>query len=102
MNYADLAEEHKVVTKQLQDADKRLAANMQIIESLNRDKERKQKELNELEAAARALDPTISGRTLLERLRDAPHSITSYAAGTATVALAHVLVPSSHISYSWI
>jgi CheY-like chemotaxis protein len=62
---------------------------------LNRDKERKQKELDELEAAARALvdvvNPNISGRTLLERLRDTPRSITNYAAGTAIVTLAYVL-----------
>jgi hypothetical protein len=76
MTYADLAEEHKTVTKQLQEADKHLVANMQQIKLLNRDKEHKQKEVYELETTAWALvdvvDPTVSGRTLLERLRDAP------------------------------
>jgi hypothetical protein len=41
MNYADLAEEHKTVTKQLQDAEKQLVANMQKIQALNHDKVRK-------------------------------------------------------------
>jgi chromosome segregation ATPase len=75
MNYVDLAEEHKTVIKQLQDADKQLVTSMQKIKSLNWDKERKKKELDELETAAHALvevvDPTVNRRTLLEHLRDA-------------------------------
>jgi hypothetical protein len=82
MNYADLAEEHKVVTKQLQDTDKQLVANLEMIRSLNRDKERKQKELDELETVAHVVaelvDPIVDGRTLLEHLRDAPRSIAGY------------------------
>lgn len=56
----------------------------------------KQKELDKLETDVQALvdviDPTIGGRTLLECLCDASRSITGYAARTAKVALAHVLV----------
>jgi hypothetical protein len=106
MTYADLSEEHKTVMKQLRDADNQLVASMQQIQTLNRDRERKQKELDELEAAKRALvdvvDPNISGHTLLERLHDAPRSITNYAAGIAKVALTHVLALASHISHPWI
>jgi hypothetical protein len=94
MNYADLTEEHKVIVKQLQDADKQLVANMQMNQSLNCDKEWKQKELDELETAAHSvaemMDPTVDS-TLLGRLRDAPRSIVGYTSGTAKVVLAHVL-----------
>jgi hypothetical protein len=49
---------------------------MQQIQALKRDKVRKQKELDELKTSARTLvdvvDHNISGRTLLEHLRDAP------------------------------
>jgi hypothetical protein len=95
MNYADLAEERKVVTKQLQDADKQLLANMQMIQSLNCDKEWKQKELDELEITAHVVaemvNPMVDRHTLLERLHDAPRSIAGYASRTAKVVLAHVL-----------
>lgn len=95
MNYEDLVEEHKKVINKLKDVDCQLVTCMQQIQSLNRDKERKKKELDELETAARALvevvDPAVEGRTLLERLRDAPQRITGYASGTAKVMLAHVL-----------
>jgi hypothetical protein len=95
MNYADLAEEHKTVIRQLPDADKQLVVCMQQIQSLNWDKEWKPNELDELETAAHALvemvDPTVDGHTLLEHLYDAPRSIAGYTSGTAKVVLAHVL-----------
>lgn len=93
MNYADLAEEHKTVKKQLDDAHKQLVANMRMIQSLNHDKEWKQKELNKLKTAvlAEVVDPTVDGRTLMEQLYAAPRSIARYALGKAKVVLAHVL-----------
>lgn len=95
MKYQDLDDEHKTTTKKLKDADKQLVTNFQQIQSLNQDKERVQKELSDLEGAALELvhmvDPAVCGRTLLERLRDAPTSIAGYASGTANVVLAHVL-----------
>lgn len=81
MTHEDIVEEHKTVVKQLKDADNQLVACIRQIQSLNHDKEWKEKELDDLEAPARALvdviDPAASERTLLERLRDVPHSIVS-------------------------
>jgi hypothetical protein len=37
------------------------------------------------------VDPTVDGRTLLERLRDAPWSIVGYASSAIKVMLTHVL-----------
>lgn len=95
MNYADLAEEHKTVTRKLQDADKQLVVCMQQIQLLNQDKEWKQNELDELETTVHALadmvDPTVDGRTLLEHLHDALQSIAGYASRTAKDVLTHVL-----------
>lgn len=46
LKYSNLAEEHKTIVKQLKDADMQLITNIQKIRSLNRDKERKLKELD--------------------------------------------------------
>ena len=53
--YADLEAYKKVIEQQLRDADKKLAENMFQIQRLNRDKERKDKEIFNLEMAARAV-----------------------------------------------
>lgn len=90
-----MEEEHKFVVKQLKDADKQLVSNLQKIQSLNRDKERKEKELDEMATATHALckvvDPTVDGRSLVQRLVDTPRSIVGYMLGTAKVVLTHGL-----------
>ena len=52
MFYALLEEYEKTVEKQLKDSDKKLAENMNTVKKLNHDKERKDKEIHDLEAAA--------------------------------------------------
>ncbi|KAG2577610.1 hypothetical protein PVAP13_6NG192400 [Panicum virgatum] len=51
--YADLEEYKKTIEKQLDGADKKLAENMVTIQKFNRHKERKDKEIDDLEEVAR-------------------------------------------------
>jgi len=54
-SYADLEEYRKSMEKDLDSADKKLADNMVTIQKLNRDKEKKDKEIDDLEDAARVI-----------------------------------------------
>ena len=78
--YADLEEYKKVVEKQLDGADKKLAENMVTIQKLNCDKEGKDKEIFDLEEAARVVIDMVQpphpgvpdSRYMLERLSLVP------------------------------
>ncbi|RLN04362.1 uncharacterized protein C2845_PM13G09690 [Panicum miliaceum] len=95
LKYSDLDEEYKTVVHQLKDADKKLKTDMQRIQSMARDKERQEKEMNQLATAAHQLcefvNPTSDGRSLVERLVDAPTSIAGYVSSTAKLVLTHAL-----------
>jgi hypothetical protein len=73
MNHADMFEEHKVVTRKLEDADKQLFSCMDQIKVLNCDNERQPKGIEELEDAAKVavnmVDPSqdglVNSKTLL-------------------------------------
>jgi len=77
---ADLEEYKEGMEQDLQRADKKLAENLDTIHKLNRDKERKDKEINDLESAARAVialvQPPHPGfvdtRSIVNRLRLVP------------------------------
>ena len=99
MSYANLEEYKKTVEKQLKDADKKLAENLTTIQRLNRDKERKDKKIFDLEASARRIieivDPPQLGvadsRSVLERLKNVPTQIAGYMMGTSKYVARHVL-----------
>ena len=77
---ADLEEYKEGMEQDLQRADKKLAENLDTIHKLNRDKERKDKEINDLESAARAVTDMVQSphpgfvetRSIVERLRLVP------------------------------
>ncbi|RLN08188.1 hypothetical protein C2845_PM11G03370 [Panicum miliaceum] len=79
LKYSDLDEEHKTVTRQLSDAEKQLIENTKQIQSMARDRERKEKVMWQLTIAAHQLckfvHPVTDGRSLVQRLVDAPTSI---------------------------
>lgn len=78
--YADLEEYKKVIEQQLNGADKKLAENMVTIQKLNRDKEWKDREIFDLEEAARVVidvvqpphPGVVDSRSILERLKLVP------------------------------
>ena len=59
ISVSDLEDYKKILEQQLRDADKKLAENLSAIQLLNRDKERRDKEISDLEAAAREVIETI-------------------------------------------
>ncbi|XP_039787116.1 uncharacterized protein LOC120653432 [Panicum virgatum] len=89
----------ELLEKTLQDADKQMVENTKQIKSMAEEKQLRDKQFEELEAAARAVvdmvDPAEEGiaddRSLLEQLREAPQKITSYVSEVTNTYVAHVL-----------
>jgi len=99
MSYADLEEYKKSIEKQLEDADKKLAENTATIQKLNHEKERKDKEIFDLEAAVQVvigivkpLQPGVfDGRSVMDCLREVPTCMAGYMTGTSKSVAKHVL-----------
>jgi phage gp36-like protein len=89
----------ELLAKQLKDADVQLVQYMKQIRLMDPKKVQWQKQLDEIQEAARAIvdmvDPLEEGivdnRTLLERLREAPQMVASYVSGTTKAYVTHVL-----------
>lgn len=84
------------LTKIKADSDKQIVESMKQIKDLAADWDLKAKELADLGAAAQAIvdmveDGEAGDKTLVERLREAPHKITSFLSDTSKQYLAHAL-----------
>lgn len=92
-------DEVKLLTRKLEDTNEQLAECMQWIKSMTKENNLKQKQLLELEDAARVVvdiveppeEGAIDNRTLLEHLRGAPQRISSYLLEITKSYVTHVL-----------
>lgn len=93
------SDEVEKLAKYLADADQPLVDCMQQIMAMTQDKEHRQKELEQLQAAAQEIvnmvDPPEDGvvldRTMLKHLCEAPQKIAAYVSETTRSYVAHVL-----------
>jgi ABC-type transporter Mla subunit MlaD len=85
--------------KGITDTEKQFVDCLQQIKALGEEKERRQKELEDLRVAARQLvevpdlleDSATDGRSLLERLRGAPQKVLSFITEASTTYVSHAL-----------
>jgi hypothetical protein len=92
-------DEVKLLTRKLEDTNEQLAECMQWMKSMTKENNSKQKQLVELEDAARVVvdmveppeEGAIENMTQLERLRGAPQRISSYLSETTKSYVTHVL-----------
>ena len=76
------------LTKLKADADKQMVSDMKQIRELAADRDQKAQQLADLEAAAQVVvdmveDEEAAGKSLLERLRDAPQRLSSFFSDTS-------------------
>ena len=91
--HADAVEK---LTKLKADADKQMVSDMKQIRELAADHDQKAQQLADLEAAAQVVvdmveDEEAAGKSLLERLREAPQRLSSFFSDTSRDYLAHAL-----------
>ena len=96
-------------TKIKADADKQMVSDMKQIRDLAADRDQKAQQLVDLEAAAQVVvdiveDEEAGGKSLLDRLREAPQRLSSFFSETSRDYLAHALglvksfLPSANLS----
>ena len=99
-----------VNTKLKADADKQMVSDMKQIRELAADRDQRAQQLADLEAAAQVVvdmveDEEAAGKSLLERLREAPQRLSSFFSDTSRDYLAHALglvksfLPSVNLSF---
>ena len=97
------------LTKLKADADKQMVSDMKQIRELAADRDQKAQQLADLEAATQVVvemveDEEDAGKSLLERLREAPQRLSSFFSDTSRDYLAHALglvksfLPSANLS----
>ena len=100
------------LTKLKADADKQMVSNMKQIRDLAADRDQKAQQLADLEAAAQVVvdmveDEEAGGKSLLDRLREAPQRLSSFFSDISRDYLAHALglvksfLPSANLSTIW-
>ena len=105
--HADAVEK---LTKIKANADKQMVSNMKQIRDLAADRDQKTQQLVDLEAAAQVVvdiveDEEAGGKSLLDRLREAPQRLSSFFSYTSRDYLAHALglvksfLPSVNLSF---
>ena len=105
--HADVVEK---LTKIKVDADKQMVNNMKQIRDLAADRDQKAQQLADLEAADQVVidmveDEEAGGKSLLDRLREAPQQLGSFFSDTSRDYLAHALglvksfLPSLNLSF---
>ena len=104
--HADVVEK---LTKIKADADKQMVSDMKQTRDLSADRDQKAQQLADLEVAAQVVvdmveDEEAGGKSLLERLREAPQRLSSFFSDTSREYLAHALglvksfLPSANLS----
>jgi hypothetical protein len=91
----DVEKLQKVIT----DTEQQFVDCLQQIKTMGEEKEQRQKELEDLRVAARQLDEVVDpledgvvdGRSLLERLREAPQKVLSFVTEASTTYVSHAL-----------
>jgi hypothetical protein len=92
------------------DADKQMVSDMKQVRELAADRDQKAQQLADLEAAAQVVvdmveDEEAGGKSLLDRLREAPQRLSSFFSDTSRDYLAHALglvksfLPSVNLSF---